>query len=78
MRANFIDDDQLRLIIVEAVYQGLGCRHVAIQYRCIVELHELVDVLFFSFIHAVLQVAAGALGVDIHRRQACLLRVLPD
>ncbi|MNG13280.1 hypothetical protein D3C84_969500 [compost metagenome] len=78
MHANLVHHDQLRLTVAEQLDQFCHRRHVTITHRGGVELNELVNVAFFRSIHQVLQVAAGALSIDVHRTQAGLLGVLPD
>ncbi|MNL06583.1 hypothetical protein D3C87_1272230 [compost metagenome] len=78
MRADLVDHHQLRLVVVEQFDQLCRCSHVTVAHAGLVELHELVDVLFLGLGHQVLQVAAGALAIDVDRVQAGLFRVLPD
>ncbi|MNJ12744.1 hypothetical protein D3C77_69400 [compost metagenome] len=78
MHANLVDHDQLRLFIAQQFSELGRCGHVAVAHRGAVELDELVDVAFFRRIHQVLQVAARALGIDVHGAKPCDLGVLPD
>ena len=78
MRADLVDHHQLRFVVVEQLDQLRRCRHVAVAHAGLVELHKFVDVLFLGVGHQVLQIAAGALSVDVHRAQTGLFRVLPD
>ncbi|MNN95518.1 hypothetical protein D3C81_2143360 [compost metagenome] len=78
MRADFIDDDQLWLAIIEMLDQLLRRRHVSVAYTDSVKLDEPVDVLLLGLGHQVLQFATGALGIDVDRLQPGLFRVLRD
>ncbi|MNP12204.1 hypothetical protein D3C76_1044290 [compost metagenome] len=78
MRADLIDYHQLRFIVVEQFDQLRRRGHVAVAHAGLIELHELIDVVFLRVVHQVLQIAAGALRVDIDRAQPGLFRVLPD
>lgn len=78
MRTDLVDQDEFAPAIGEMAHDPAGGGMVPRLDRNVVELDEGVDPRPLRRIHAIVQSAAGALRVDIDRREPGPARIVPD
>ena len=78
MAADLVDQDQLRLAVVEIVRQPVGHGVIAVDHRHIAKLLPTVDLRALGIVHPILVAPAGALGIEIDGAETGGAGIRPD